>query len=158
MKQRCRQLRNDRRHTSHYTSEDIGVTKPRKMRWVGHVLSKGDLVIEFRISIRKYSDTFWRVILRQIYRMWRCKLGLSDEGRKTHAAFVNMEMNTRKDRRKLGVCSPPQWLLGAEGWLRIVWLRQTHSSAYSSYRIQGMRAVIAAVVCLRTWLIAGKNT
>ena len=27
MKQRCRQLRNDRRHTSHYTSDDNGVIK-----------------------------------------------------------------------------------------------------------------------------------
>jgi len=124
MKQRCRQLRNDRRHTSHYTSEDIWVIKSRRMRRVGHVLREGDLVIEFRISVRKYSDTFWRVILGQIYRMWRCKPGLSD-GHKTHAAFVNMEMNTRKGCKKLGVSSLPEWLLGAEGWLRIVWLRQT---------------------------------
>jgi len=39
------------------------------MRWVGHVLHIGDLVIEFRISVRKYSDTFGRVILGQFYRM-----------------------------------------------------------------------------------------
>jgi hypothetical protein len=65
MKQRCRQLCNDKRHTSHYTSEDIRVIKSRRMRWLEHVLRKGDFVIEFRISVRKYSDTFWRVILGQ---------------------------------------------------------------------------------------------
>jgi hypothetical protein len=50
-------------------SDDIAVIKLRRMRWVGHVLRTGDLVIESRISVRKYSYTFGRVILGEIYRM-----------------------------------------------------------------------------------------
>lgn len=69
MKQRCRQLCNDRSHSSYFTSDDTGVIKLRRMRWVRHVLRIGDLVIEFRISIRKISDIFGRVILGQIYKM-----------------------------------------------------------------------------------------
>jgi len=69
MKQCCRQLCNDRSHSSYFTSDDTGVIKLKRMRWLGHVLRIGDLVIEFRISVRKNSDTFGRVILGQIYRM-----------------------------------------------------------------------------------------
>jgi len=131
MKQRCRRLCNDRRHSSYFTSDDTGVIKLRRMRWVGRVLHIGDLVTEFRISVRKNSATFGRVILGQIYKMWRGGPSLSDEWHKTHAAFVNKGMNAWKDRKKLVISSPPERLLGAEGWLCIIWLGQTHYSAYS---------------------------
>jgi len=59
MKQRCRKLRNDRRHTSHYTSDDTGVIKLRRMRWVGHVLRIGVLVIEFQNFSQKVFRYLW---------------------------------------------------------------------------------------------------